>query len=92
MMGYGEIWLTRHQLENVALGVSGHNYGLEDCREIIRRSMTLYVQPEDLREQWWGRIDGKGVLVVVSAGIIDTVSYGAIVTAHEADKPTWWFA
>ena len=91
MKRYDEMWLTPHQHENIFLRRPRHVYGLEDCREISQRSVTYYVDPEDMREHWWGKIDGKGVLVIVSAGALDTVSYGAIVTAYEEDKPRWWF-
>ena len=80
MKRYDEMWLTPHQHENIFLRRPRHVYGLEDRREIIQRPVTYYVDPEDMREDWWGKIDGKGVLVVVSAGALDTVSYGAIVT------------
>jgi hypothetical protein len=59
---------------------------------IIRNSITFWTDPEDLREYWWGRAEnGKDVMVVVSAGASDAMSYGGIVTAYEEDKPSWWF-
>ena len=93
MKRYDELFLSYKQHLSIVEGVPGHNHGQEDCEYVIGRSQMYYVQPEDEREVWWGKLpSGEGLKVVVSAGISDNGSrYGVIVTACEEERPDWWY-
>jgi hypothetical protein len=75
-----------HRKKNVAKNRPGHVYTEQDAAEVIGRPLLVQEQ-EDNRTRFFGEVEGKIVVAVVSAAVSAAIPIDRIVTMHRSRLP-----
>jgi hypothetical protein len=82
---FDKIKLSRHQRDNLAQGISGHQYDERHAERLVDEGS--HTRQEDGRDLFHGLVEGKPVQTTISATFSASYSIGRVVTTHRRGRP-----